>query len=91
VYGCDAYGSGFNAVRYCNEEVDALLEEALVATDQEERIQLYTDFQNAMLADLPMPIVDFPRSILGVNNRVHNFVPNSVNLRFNSQHWWVEE
>lgn len=90
VFSCDAYGSGFNAVKYCNEEVDALLQEALTATDQEERIQLYTEYQNAMLADLPMPIIDFPRAIYGVNQRVHNLIPNDVNIRFNTQHWWVE-
>ncbi len=91
VYSCAAHGSGFNAVGYCNEEVDALLLEALAATDQEERIQLYTDYQNAMLADLPMPIIDFPRAIIGVNKRVHNFIANDVNPRFNPEHWWVEE
>jgi peptide/nickel transport system substrate-binding protein len=90
LFSCDAYGSGFNGVMYCNPEVDALLQEALSATDQDERIELYTEYQNLMLDDLPMPIIDFPRAIYGVNQRVHNFIPNYVNSRFNPEHWWVE-
>lgn len=91
VYGCDAYGSGFNAVRYCNEEVDALMEEARTTVDQDERIQILTDYQNLLLEDLPMPVIDFPQGIIGVNQRVHNLFPNAVNIRFNSHLWWIEQ
>lgn len=90
VFSCDAHGSGFNAVGYCNEEVDALLQEALNETDQERRIELYTQYQNIMLDDLPMPIIDFPRALFGTNNRVHNMIQTNVNRRFNTHHWWVE-
>lgn len=91
VYGCDAYGSGFNAVMYCNPEVDALMEQARTTIDQQERVEILTEYQNLMLQDLPMPVIDFPQGIMGVNQRVHNLFPNAVNIRFNSHLWWVEQ
>jgi peptide/nickel transport system substrate-binding protein len=91
VYGCDSYGSGFNAVRYCNPEVDALLEQARTTVDQDERVDILTEYQNVMLDDLPMPVIDFPQGIIGVNQRVHNLFPNAINIRFNSHLWWIED
>ena len=92
MFGCDGRdGAGFNFSYYCNEDVDALLKEALTQTDQATRAELYTEFQNIIAEEQPMTILDFPVSIVGVNNRVHNLFPSSVNARFNMQDWWVEE
>jgi len=91
MFSCDAYGGGFNVMRYCNEEVDAILAEALVEQDMDTRIELYTEYQNALLADLPAAILSFPQSIDGYNTRVHNLFPNAVNARFNAETWWIEE
>jgi peptide/nickel transport system substrate-binding protein len=91
MFACDSYGAGFNVVRYCNEEVDAILEEALVEPDQQTRIDLYTEFQNMVLEDLPVAIFSFPQQIDGYSNRVHNLFANSVNSRFNAETWWVED
>lgn len=92
MFGCDGRdGAGFNFSDYCNEEVDALLNEALTETDQATRAEIYTEYQNIVAEELPMTILDFPVSIIGVNNRVHNLFPSSVNARFNMHEWWVEE
>jgi peptide/nickel transport system substrate-binding protein len=92
MWHCDsAGGNGFNTVSYCNEEVDALLEQALAETDRETRIELYVQMQNIIMEDLPHAILDFPQGFTGVSSRVHNVYPSGVNARFNMQHWWVEQ
>jgi peptide/nickel transport system substrate-binding protein len=91
MFECGAYQAGFNVVRYCNEEIDELLAEARAEQDQDRRLELYTEFQNLIMADLPIAVLDFPRSISGINTRVHNVFPSTINERFNAETWWVEE
>jgi peptide/nickel transport system substrate-binding protein len=91
VFGCDAYGEGFNVMRYCDEEVDALLAEALAEPDQPKRVDLYTDYQNLLLEDLPAGILNFPQSIDAYNPKIHNLYPSSINATFNAETWWIEE
>lgn len=91
MFDCDSYAGGFNIVKYCNPEVDALLDEARAEPDQAKRIELYTEYQNTLLADIPMGVMIFPQGITGLNTRVHNVFANNVNERFNPETWWVEE
>jgi len=92
MFTCDAAGgNGFNFTSYCNEEVDAILREALSETDRDRRIELYTAFQNIVMEELPETILFFSRSIDGVSTRVHNLFPNGVNVAFNAHTWWVED
>lgn len=90
MWKCGSYGVGFNVVKYCNPEVDAVLDAALSELDRERRIELYAEFQNLLLDDLPMAVTDFPQGIAGVSTRVHNFFPSSQNARFNPEFWWVD-
>jgi len=90
MFACESYEAGFNVMRYCNEEVDALLTEALGEPDQATRVEMYTEYQNLLLEDLPAPILSFPQQIDGYSTRVHNLFPNSINARFNAETWWVE-
>ena len=92
MFSCDATGgNGFNFTSYCNAEVDAILSEALSDTDRDRRIQLYTEFQNIVMEDLPETILFFSRNIDGVSTRVHNLFPNGVNFLFNAHTWWIED
>ncbi len=91
MWKCDSYGVGFNIVKYCNPEVDAVLDAALSELDREKRIELYAEFQNLLLEDLPMAVTDFPQGIAGVSTRVHNYFPSSQNSRFNPEMWWVDQ
>lgn len=90
MWKCSAYEGGFNMNKYCNPEVDRLLDEALKITDQEKRKELYIEMQNILVEDLPSAILDFPQAIAVVNKRVHNLFPNAVNVRINAHQWWVE-
>lgn len=91
MFACDSYEGGFNFGRYCNEEVDAILAEANSIPDQDERVELYTQFQNIVMEELPVAILDFPQMPTGVNNRVHNIFPSDINVYWNVHTWWVEE
>lgn len=90
MWDCDSYPQGFNIVKYCNPDVDAVMEEAAQEVDRDRRIELYTEMQNLILADLPMAVLDFPEGIAGLNQRVHNAFPNDPNFRFNTETWWIE-
>ena len=89
MWSCSAYPSGFNMGKYCNPQVDKLLQEGLATTDHAKRKAIYTQMQNILMDDLPNAILVFPKSIAGVNKRVHNLFPNAVSIRYNSYQWWV--
>lgn len=91
MWACDSYGGGFNFVKYCNPEVDALLQEALAEPDQAKRIELYTEMQNLLFEDLPMAIIDFPQLPTGVSNGLHNVFPSDLNLYWDMNSWWLED
>ena len=87
------YGPGFNLYNYSNPKVDELLEKALRTLDKTERTQYYVDAQNLILADAPALIIDFPKDIWGVSNRLKNFIPNAVSYAatWNSYQWFVTD
>jgi peptide/nickel transport system substrate-binding protein len=87
------HGPGFNLYDYSNPKVDDLLEKALRTLDKEQRKQLYLDAQNQILADAPALIIDFPKDIWGVSNRVKNFIPNAVSFAatWNAYQWFVTD
>lgn len=87
---CEGYETGFNFTMYCNERIDELAQEAIQKTDPEVRRELYTEMHNILLEDLPVAFISFQQQIAAMNNRVHNYYPNSVNQWFGSNKWWVD-
>ncbi|GGA98060.1 ABC transporter substrate-binding protein [Allosediminivita pacifica] len=71
----DAFPSegGFNSGYYSNEEVDQLLEEARVATDQEERARLYKEMQEIVQEDAPWLFVANWKQNAVTSDRVEGF------------------
>lgn len=90
MWATEAYEGGFNMNKYSNPQVDELLKQGLLTTDQEERKRIYTEMQNILQDELPSPVLDFPKAIAGVNKRVHNLWPNAVDTTFNAHQWWVD-
>jgi len=64
---------GFNSGYYSNPEVDALLEEARVATDQARRAELYKEMQTIVQEDAPWVFVANWKQNAVTNDRVANF------------------
>ncbi|EPX87100.1 ABC transporter substrate-binding protein [Salipiger mucosus] len=71
----DAFPSegGFNSGYYSNPEVDELLEEARVATDQERRAELYKEMQTIVQEDAPWVFVANWKQNAVTNERVGGF------------------
>jgi len=90
MWACNQYGTGFNDVKYCNPQVDKLLADGLATTDHAKRKAIYTQMENILMDDLPMVVLDFPKTVAAVNKRVHNLFPNAVNTSFNAYQWWVD-
>ncbi len=64
---------GFNSGYYSNPEVDALLEQARVATDQDERARLYREMQTIVQDDAPWVFVANWKQNAVTSDRVENF------------------
>lgn len=64
---------GFNSGYYSNPEVDALLEQARVATDQDERARLYKEMQAIVYDDAPWAFIANWKQNAVSNDRVEGF------------------
>lgn len=64
---------GFNSGYYSNPEVDKLLEEARVATDQGKRAELYMEMQRIVQDDAPWVFVANWKQNAVTNDKVGNF------------------
>ncbi len=64
---------GFNSGYYSNPEVDALLEQARVSTDQDERARLYKEMQAIVQDDAPWVFVANWKQNAVTNDKVENF------------------
>jgi len=77
-----------------NPEIKAEDLQSIMRTlDKDQRKHLYLDAQNQILADAPALIIDFPKDIWGVSNRVKNFIPNAVSFAatWNAYQWFVTD
>jgi peptide/nickel transport system substrate-binding protein len=63
----------FNDSLYSNAQVDALLEDARVSTDQNKRKQDYLNAQKQIVADAPYVFTVFGVSAQISNNKIHGF------------------
>jgi peptide/nickel transport system substrate-binding protein len=93
IYHSRTIGHGLNAMGYRSAQVDALLDQAVASVDQAKRKQLYVQVQQALMEDVPSPILVWPRSLYGVSARVQNYALGPFN-RF-SRPWlkdvWVSD
>ncbi len=67
---------GLNDMKYCNPEVDALLDGARGITDPAERKAKYAAAMKLVEADKPITYLDFEPRIFGAARTLHGFVPH---------------
>ncbi|HEY7909678.1 MAG TPA: hypothetical protein VIC60_12425, partial [Thermomicrobiales bacterium] len=67
------------------------LNDAVHTLDREKRTQLYIDAQNQIAADVPILVIYFSKSIIGINKRVKNRIPNTVTTFDVSHLWYVTD
>ena len=67
---------GLNDMKYCNPEVDALLNGARGVTDPAERKAKYAAAMKIVEDDKPITYLDFEPRIFGATKALHGFVPH---------------
>jgi peptide/nickel transport system substrate-binding protein len=77
MFGCDQYQVGFNDMRYCNPELDALADRIKTTLDQEARRELMIEYSNIVNDEQPVGILYFRVENVAQNNRLHNVFPSA--------------
>lgn len=77
MFGCDQYQVGYNDMRYCNPELDALADEIATTIDVEARTALMIEYSNIVNEEQPIGIINFRVSREAWNNRLHNVFPTA--------------
>ena len=89
MFGCVQYEGGFNAMRYCNPEVDALNAEAMRTFDEPARRELLIAATDLVNEDLPVAVLHFTSESVGFSDRLRNFLPTSWGTDLT--HVWIAE
>ena len=77
MFACDQYEGGFNVVKYCNEQVDEIFDEAKRTFDLEARRELLIQATNLINDDLPVAVLYFGTTSVGYSDRLQNFKPSA--------------
>jgi peptide/nickel transport system substrate-binding protein len=75
LFRCDSYDGGFNSIRYCNEEYDALDYQQLRELDREKRRELLIEQSKIVWNELPILIYRFGVERPAHSTRLHNYFP----------------
>jgi len=75
MFGCEQYQVGFNDMKYCNPELDALFDQISATVDQQARIPLMIQYSNIVNDEQPIGVIDFSTTIRAENLRLHNSFP----------------
>jgi len=75
--GCDAVG-GANRAQWCNEEFDALVQEAKTLPTQEERAELYTQAQEIFKQEAPWATIAHSVVYVPMRSEVTGFVQSPL-------------
>ncbi|HWV23949.1 MAG TPA: ABC transporter substrate-binding protein, partial [Thermomicrobiales bacterium] len=85
MFGCEFLPpNGFNMMRYCNEDYDALIEPSKTELEEAKRVDILVEMSNIANDDMAAGITVFRKSIYGGAARLHNFFPNGT-----SEVWWL--
>jgi ABC-type transport system substrate-binding protein len=90
IFGCEAYQSGFNFMRYCNQQWDQLDQEQRREFDPAKRVQLLIEQSKLIWTDQPVGVIRFGVARTGYSTRLHNFYPNGYGFLWSLPYVWVE-
>jgi dipeptide transport system substrate-binding protein len=71
--GCDAVGNA-NRAQWCNEEFEALIQDAKVSSDREERTRLYEEAQVVFKREAPWATIAHSIVFMPMSNKVTGYV-----------------
>jgi peptide/nickel transport system substrate-binding protein len=89
MFACDQYEGGFNVVKYCNEHVDEIFDEAKRTLDFEARRELLIEATNLINDDLPVAVLYFGTTSVGYSDRLQNFKPTAWGM--DPRYIWIED
>ncbi len=89
MFSCNQYEGGFNMVKYCNPEVDAIFQEAVRTFDEDARVALMTEAGNIINDELPVAVMHFSKANIGYSDRLQNFKPNSWGV--DTSYVWIDQ
>lgn len=85
---------GLNISSYKNQTVDTLLEQIIQTFDTNQRVKLYTQFENEFFKDIPATFIYSPELIYAVREPIHDVVlspiTNSSERLLDMQNWYLE-
>lgn len=93
LWGTEAYADGFNAGRYSDKVVDALLDEGLHWRDAPRRVRLYAELDRLLAEDAPAIPVGATRVALVRNNRLSSAADTywAAIQHSDVEEWYVED
>ena len=77
MFGCAQYQVGFNDMKYCNEELDAINAEAKLTFDEDARRELLIQASNIVNDEQPIAVLHFSDALVGVNAAIQNYIPST--------------
>lgn len=83
--------NGFNSMRYCNPEYDALDDQMIRTLDTEARIDMQVQLANMVNNDAAAGILVFRQSASGIAGRVHNMFPTGFSQYWSISYAWVDQ
>jgi peptide/nickel transport system substrate-binding protein len=86
MFGCDQYQVGFNDMKYCNPELDAINDEARRTFDQDARRELLIQASNIVNDEQPVGIMYFLQDHDAYSDRLQNYSPSTWGIDL-SQVW----
>lgn len=87
---CEQIG-GANASAYCNEDLDALLEQGMATTDQAQREAVYAEAQRLFNEEVPIFVLYVPSTLAATSDRLQGFElnPSITDAFWNAAEWSV--
>jgi len=86
MFGCDQYQVGFNDMKYCNSELDAINDDARRTFDQDARRELLIQASNIVNDEQPVGIMYFLQDHDAYSDRLQNYSPSTWGVDL-SQVW----
>ena len=80
----------FNFGGYANQQVDALLDQALAQTDREEALPYWLRLQEVLHEDPPAAILFYPETLVGISDRLQDVRPHLLSPLNNLAEWWIK-
>lgn len=92
MYRCNTVPpAGFNDMHYCNPKYDELDAKQLRELDLQKRIDLLVEQSNILNDEQANSVLVFSKSVVGVQPRLHNFLPNGYGTFWSIPYVWVEQ